>query len=203
MNQKMQALWPSIAFLFLGLAAGFLLDFLFNAVLKIVWVAIYLPCYCAIGGTFWNAMLESRWVSCRNVALLGFTAGCLGAHLLLNGRVTTQIYSLTLVSETPPMALRSRLWPETLYVYGDKVGGVLRDWSNKNDVPLTTVIVTDYGCTKSTRMVMLAGFNIEADAGTNWVWKDDDRLHKPPKIGPGSEDRRFPWCLIKFYRGTS
>jgi hypothetical protein len=204
MNERIRSLSPRLAVPVLFLLCtllGFTVDFVFNGVLKIIWVVIYLPCYFALGATLWNWLVENRWSQWAIVGVAGFALGCLGTHFAFNDCHRIQLYHLALVGDSP-VALRSKDWPETLFVTSEKLSQILRGWADKNDIPVTALIVTDYGCTKSTRMVAVAGFNIDTDPDTNWVWKDDDRLQKI-KTGPGSEDRYLPWCRLKFYRGIS
>jgi hypothetical protein len=191
----------SIAFLAACAISGALLDFAFNGVFKIVWFVVYGPAYCAAAKVLDTQLsrLRPSWpVRPAVVALLG---GALIGHLVSVGRTRRIEYSLKLVSDSP-ITLRSGDWPQILVVSSEKLGQRLATLADKSAVPIVLDAVTDYGCYRSVKIATVAGVDVQTDPNASWTWRMENRQPVPVDVGPGSEDRVLPWCLIKFYRGT-
>jgi hypothetical protein len=181
---------------------GALLDFVFNGVFKIVWIVIYGPAYVVAAKVLHTQLSRLRPSWPARPAIVSLFAGALACHLLCVGHTRQVAYLMTQVSNAP-MTFRAADWPQTLVVTSDKLTQVLGAGAGKDRVPVVLNAVLDYGCYQSLKISTVAGVDVQTDPDASWTWRMENRAPMPTDIGPGSEDRSLPWCLLKFYRGMN
>lgn len=179
---------------------GAVFDFLTYGVLKIIWMMIYVPMYFIAGKMLFHGVTRMGRPELARQAVVAMIAGALAAHLVLVGRRGSAVYTMTSVLGTP-IILHSSEWPQTLVVASEPLAQNLAGTPTRDNVPVVMEFITDYGCTRSSRVVDVDGVDVDHDPNASWTWKTDKNIHPSPTSGPGTEDHEFPWCWYKFYRG--
>lgn len=176
------------------LACGLLgagLDFALNGVFKIVWAVIYVPVYLAVAAGLYSNLTRD--------AAFSFLCGAAIIHLIFTTGTDTRIYSMK-VNSTSPLQLGSEAWPQKLFLDSPTLQKKLS--SRQTDEPVSVVInrTTNYGCTQSTYIKTIDGFDIRKDPETSWTWRTE-KYAPAPTDGPGTEDYKWFWCRFQFYQG--
>lgn len=196
-----RALTSSAPLLFTCAFLGVLLDFIFNGVLKIVWIWIYAPAYLTAATILVARLSKTRHKPVANEAAGLMILGALALHLLFTGAIRQSVYPMDL-SLTEPVTFRSDLWPQRLIVLSDQLSKHLTGMPSTKALPVVIERIADYGCTRSSVVVSVAGVDVRVDPDARWTWKTDP-LAAASFEGPGFEDRGLPWCRIRFYRGVN
>jgi len=181
--------------------SGAVLDFLFNGVLKIVWIIVYGPAYIAACKVLTTQLERLKRPELNRLGVIALMGGALVCHLASVGRRREVTYPMVRISDDP-VTLHSSDWPQVLAVSSEPLKQLLANRSKAEEVPVVLQAVMDYGCYRSIKVTTVAGVDVQSDPAASWTWRMENRAPMPTDIGPGSEDLQLPWCRIKFYRGT-
>jgi hypothetical protein len=188
-------------FILIGLFfGGVLTDFIFNGLLKIVWIAIYGSVYLTIASGLYSYLHERFGTLFALRAGSAFLAGCLIAHLLFAGHREMRVYSMSLISDSG-IILQSPELSQTLYISSDQVLKVLGKLDMKAVIPVSIQVTKDYGCIFSFKVATVAGIDVMNDSGSNWVWRQDGSRTAPVGgfSGLNEENARRFWCTIAWF----
>ena len=188
---------------------GALVDFLFNGVVMTLlfhsiftetWMFLYLPLFATVIATLSNYVLKTKWRHLNTQAVIAFVCGALVGHLFLIGLHRSRTYSMTVVSDSPALLLRSPDWPQILFVQTKKIGSEQLQAFNKEKIPVTLDFVLNYGCIREVSLSTIAGIDIKHDPQSAWIWRIDPNATTSEIKGPDMEDLKFPWCqhLVEF-----
>lgn len=187
----------AVAFFLLGIVV----DFLFNAIFKIIWIVIYGLCYIAIGTTLNAYLSKTRFAKCTRFTLIALLLGALAGHLAMTGHQVIRNYSMRRVPspfENAPVALNTKELVETLYVTSDKLlqkMGPYSDSSSQEPVPVVIRLTTEYGCIQKITVDQIAGVDIASDPAASWTWRSDRYAIPAPNIkNMGWGDEGYFWC---------
>jgi hypothetical protein len=194
MNKKL------ISILVASFLAGVAIDFLFNGVLKIVWIAIYSATYVTVSAILYSYLHERLGDLFAAKAAAVFLMGCLASHLLFTGQHETRTYLMKLKSD-PRIILQAPELSQSLFVAGDRVSTVMSKLDSNQSVPVTIDVVKYYGCIFSFKVMTVAGVDVMNDPESSWVWKQIDSHPEPAGgfSGLNEENARRPWCTIKWF----
>lgn len=188
--------------IFIGLffIGGMLTDFITVGVLKIIWIIIYGTTYFTIAMTIESSVARTKGKAVAKSAVLSFLAGTILAHLCFVNYTHHASYSMTLVSDNP-LTLKAPEFPEVFYITSDKLSEVLKAQNLQQNIPMETESAMDYACAKTFVINSIAGVDIRSDASSHWAL----RLNKlgvfaHTDLPNLTEDSRWPWCKIVFYR---
>jgi hypothetical protein len=194
-------------------------DFLFNGVLKIVWVLIYGATYFTLAALLYSSLHQKYGDRFGAQAGALFLAGCLMGHLVFVGRRETRTYSMSLIVGDSRIVLRSPELSQTLYVASEGVLKALAKMDTRGGVLVTVQLTKDYGCVWSFKVSTVAGVDVMNDPESSWVWKKGDTLSSPPGgfsgfsglsglsglpgfsgvSGFNDENSRKFWCQIRWF----
>jgi hypothetical protein len=191
---------PSHAIVAAAFFLGVLTDFIFNGVLKIVWIAIYGSVYLTLSGGIYTYLLTSQWKQYAVKSGIAVLLGSIVSHLLFTGQVEIRHYDMRLTSEAQ-LVLQAPELSQTLYVASENAVKALGKFEKNVSVPVTVQVVKDYGCILSFKVITVAGVDVMGDAQSSWVWKQVDSRSPPPGgfSGLNEENSRRPWCTIKWF----
>jgi hypothetical protein len=192
---------PLLPLLAISLLLGGALDFVFNGVLKIIWLVIYGPAYAVACHLYIWLVVRTRYAAFWRESAIAFLLGALVMHLTFTGQVARDSYPMTLAS-SDPLTLVSQTWPQKLIVVSKKLSAQIATAAPPGIVVVIRRI-NDYGCTRSSVVESVDGVDVENDPEARWTWKRGSGADETarPRVGPGNEDQGLPWCQIKFYRG--
>jgi hypothetical protein len=178
------------------------MDFFVNGVLKIVWFVIYGPIYLAAAMALAGYLLGKNRRSELGTGLFALFFGSALIHLALSGHVVRWPY-FTHLKSLAPVTLASVDWPQSLLVTSAQVSSALVKLPLESAVPIVIYEITDYGCIRSFQVDTVGGIDVRLDSDASWVWKlKPQDKNSEIAVGPGSEDRKFPWCWFRFYGGA-
>jgi hypothetical protein len=194
MNKKL------VSILVASFLAGVAIDFIFNGVLKIVWVAIYSATYltaAAIHYSYFNERLGNLFAA---KAATVFLLGCFASHLWFTGQHETRTYLMKLKND-PRIILQSPELSQSLFIASDRVSTVTSKLDANDSVPVTVDVVKYYGCIFSFKVVTVAGVDVMNDPESSWVWKQLESRPAPSGgfSGLNEENARRLWCTIKWF----
>jgi hypothetical protein len=194
MNKKL------IFILVASFLAGVATDFLFNGVLKIVWIAIYSATYVTVAAIHYSYLNERLGNLFAAKAATLFLLGCLVSHLLFTGQHETRTYLMKLKND-PRIILQSPELSQALFVASDRVSMVMSKLDSNESVPVTVEVIKYYGCIFSFKVVTVAGVDVMNDPDSSWVWKQLESRPAPPSgfAGLAEENARRLWCTIKWF----
>ena len=183
----------------LGIATDFLFNgvavrVLFHLYFKEEWIFIYGPLYLALASTLFTLLLRSRWSALSTHGAVAFICGTIVGHLAFISHHGTRAYSLTLVSDSQYVLLRSNDWPQVLFIEGERVRQELLQHSTKEQIPVTVDVITDYGCIRTAAVSTVAHVDVKDDHDAAWTWRLNKYVTTSERNGPGMEDLLFPWC---------
>jgi hypothetical protein len=175
-------------------------DFLANGVLKLGLMVVYVPLYIAMASAFPKWFPGPQFKELMRPLTGAFFAGALISHLALAGRTGTVDYPMNVTSTASPLTLVSRDGMQTLLLSGEKIRQTLA--AQTGAVPVRFQFVTDYGCTRSYKILSVAGTDVDSDAAISWVWKTRPGALSPKEMRPSLEGPPFFWCRVglKFER---
>jgi hypothetical protein len=179
---------------------GIFMDFVFNGLLKIVWLIIYGLCYVTIGTTINSYLVETRFAKHTRLAMFALLLGALVGHLTLTGHQDLRKYSM-IRSPSPfqnaPLAMKAKELTETLYVSSDKLQEKLSQHSSptaQEAIPVTVRVTTQYGCIQLIQVDEIDGVAINSDPAASWTWKIDRNTNVFDSVHLGWGDENYFWC---------
>lgn len=189
-----------IIILIASVLLGVLTDFLFNGVLKIVWIAIYGATYLTLAAALYSRLHIQFGDRFGARAGMLYLVGCLFSHLVFVGHHETRTYSMSLMSDSR-IILESPELSQNLYVTSDHVLQALGKLVAHQTVPITVQVTKDYGCIWAFKIATVAGVDVMEDSAASWVWRPAESKSVPSGGFDGLNDensRRF-WCEIKWF----
>jgi hypothetical protein len=181
-------------------AFGVCMDFVFNGILKIVWVIIYGLSYVTIGTTLNSYLVQTRFAKHTRLAMSALLLGALAGHLMLTGHQDVRRYSMIL-SPSPfqnaPLAMKAKELTETLYVSSDKLQEKFTQRSSpraQESIPVTVRVTTHYGCIQLIQVDEIDGVTINSDPAASWTWKIDRNTNVFDSVPLGWGDENYFWC---------
>jgi hypothetical protein len=183
---------------------GVFMDFVFNGLLKIVWLIIYGLSYVTIGTTLNSYLVETRFVKHTRLAMSTLLLGALAGHLTLAGHQDVRRFSMIL-SPSPfqnaPLAMKAKELAETLYVSSDKLQEKFQEKLSLHSsptpqeaVPVTVRVTTHYGCIQLIQVDEIDGVAINSDPAASWTWKIDRNTNVSDSVHLGWGDEYYFWC---------
>jgi hypothetical protein len=177
---------------------GIFVDFLFNAIFKIIWVAIYGLCYVAIGTTINAYLARTRVAKHTTLSMLTFLIGAAAGHLTMTGHPSIRHYSAKMVPspyENARIALKTPELAETLYVTSDHLEQKLPPTPiSQEPIPLTARVTIQYGCVQNIFIDEIDGVEINSDPAASWTWKIDRSTFSTEPLNMGWGDEKYFWC---------
>lgn len=203
---------------------GIGVDFMFNGILKVVWLAIYGPVYLGIASTLYNSLYKTSFRASAKLGAFAFLGGAAAGHCLWTGHTETRIYPMSRGGMSgSTITLRSPRFSRTLVVTSELLRKTLPEGleetrasssssgnSSGNGIPVAIQVVQDYGCIRTFKVSTVAGVDVMNDPGSLWVWRSDEAtsasspgpgapLNGPLLDGIDEENQRKPWCMIHWY----
>jgi hypothetical protein len=178
---------------------GMLVDFLFNGVLKIIWIPVYGTAYLAIAATIYNYGVSHCLQAAAKYLVLFFFAGTLLGHLIFTGITVVRTYSMEVVSASP-LQLHSNDFSDNLFLASDAINQALAQNPGK-PVPVDIEVVENYGCIASFKISRVASVDVAHDPNSFWVWKQagGSAPTNSASAGMDVENQRKPWCRIHWF----
>jgi hypothetical protein len=180
---------------------GAFTDFVFNGILKIVWIAIYGLCYVTIGTTLNAYLAKTRFFKNTRLSMTALLLGALAGHLAMAGHQFPRNYSMRLVSnpfENASIALKAEELTETLYISSEKLQQKLSQKSSaasQEPIPVTVRVTFQYGCIQKIVVDRVDGIAINSDPAASWTWKiDRDAPTAAEPLNLGWGDEKYFWC---------
>jgi hypothetical protein len=177
---------------------GILVDFLFNAIFKIIWIAIYGLCYVAIGTTINAYLTRTRVAKHTTLSMMTFLIGAAAGHLAMTGHQSIRHYSAKMVPspyENARIALKAPELAETLYVTSDHLEQKLLPTPiSQESIPLTALVTLQYGCVQKILIDEIDGVAINSDPAASWTWKIDRSTSPTEPLSLGWGDEKYFWC---------
>jgi hypothetical protein len=179
-------------------AFGIVIDFLFNAIFKIIWFVIYGVCYVTIGTTLGAYLTKTRFAKHTTLSMITMLLGALAAHLAMTGRQDVRTFSTKMVPspfENAPIALKAPELAETLYVTSDKLLQRLSPSAPPaGPVPLTVRVTLQYFCVQKIYVDQIDGVEIDSDPSASWSWQIDRNSTNKEPLTLGWGDEKYFWC---------
>jgi hypothetical protein len=184
---------------------GCLADFIFNGVFKIIWAAVYGPCYLVLAIFVGGGLDKTRFVEISRKAAVVFLVGSAFAHFLLSERHTILSFPMDVlnVEADQPVRLASKDWPQELVVQSPGLQTALVQGASKTAMPVTVEVTKTYGCVRSFRVSTVGGVDVKNDIKSSWTWRTNVDSHAPEAAFPEYVDRKWFWCQIQFYRDST